>query len=682
MTAEVVDALLWRARSALRVDGLPLFAGHGLADPLYRPPRLPYASVLGPLSYHLEPDRDLPREAGLTVRTPGYLAGATLAPTATLPPPGTLSLLLDGDVRVDVAVDPGGDSGQTATTSRAQDAAARIQSAFDAAVAGGEATTAGTPLADPDRLAEVAATTVRWDDANRRFVVASGRYGPVPPAQGAGERPSRVDLAAPSAHADGLGLGAGALSPAGRLVSHRVPAPIAMAFDVRVDLWAGSQRHLATLVETWARVTPTRCQLLLRPALPAADVMDGATEITLQAGGEAATRWTVLQLEPGGGFADRRSERAPTLSGGAAADAAGLDLPVGAGARLAFLQPPPIPDPFAPAHPAPLGWALATRLLTPAGAAAGETAVVAELAHGATSVLRLEATWASQPPGNGRPPTLACELRATGQAADGTALPAATLRVPAADVEAGVEVHALVDAANGRLAVFADGSNAVGAAVGPVRPAGGSDMELRLGAAAASRPITLGHLQVHARPLGPVDHRHRSATATADRWRPGDPVTLVRTSDGFSPRGAAFSAVVVRVDGATLHLDRPVVGTWPRHDTAVASRLVFSQQTAVRRRDDLASHLTRVSLEHTVSAFVEPDGSGTSARLVEALDLRVLDHLPLPEDATGEGGPAPASRRSEQGAPGVRPELVPARSLHATVSADAPVMAPEPTPPD
>lgn len=677
MTAEIVDALLWRARSALRVDSLPLFAGHGLADPLYRPPRLPYASVLGPLSYRLEPERDLPREATLTVRTPGYLAGTTLAAATPVPAAGTIDLLLDGDVRVDLALDHGADTGQPLTTARAFATAARLQAAYDAAVAAGLATADGTPVVDPERLAEIAATTLRWDDANRRFVVASGRHGPVPPSEAPGERASQVELASPSPHADALGLGAGALTPAGRLVTHRVPGPIAMAFDVRVDLWAGSQRHLATLVETWARVTPTRCQLLLRPALPAADVMDGATEVTLQPGGEPPTRWTLLQLEPGAEFADRRSAQTPTLAAGATAAAAGLDLPAGATATLAFLRPSPVPDPFSPAHPAPFGWAMATRLSTPPGAADGQSTVLAELVHGGAPVLSLAARWVTAAPGNGGPPVLGCELTAAAQAGDGTPLAPVTLTLPATDAEAGVEVHALVDATAGRLAVFADGSAAVGRSTGPSVPAGGPDMELRLGAATSSRPVTLGHVQVHARPLGPLDHRHRAATATADRWRPGEPLTLVRTEDGFTPRGTPFSAVVVRVEGPTLHLDRPVAGTWPRHDTAVASRLVFSQQTGVRRRDDLASHLTRVSLEHTVSGFVEPDGSAAGARLVEALDVRVLDRPPAEESTLATGG------RRGQGTPEVRPVLVPARRVSTTVTTeDAPVAAPEARPPD
>ena len=675
--------MLWRARSALRVDALPLFAGHGLADPLYRPPRLPYASVLGPLCYRLEPERDLPREAILLVRTPGHLSGATLPAATALPAPDPLDLLLDGEVTVPVAVDHAADTGQPLTSARGTAAAARIQAAYDAAVAAGQATRAGAPLTDPARLAEVAATTIRWDDSNRRFVIASGRYGPVLPSQNAADRQSRVELAAPSRHAEALGLGTTAFGHSGHLVHHQVPGPIAMAFDVRIDVWAGSQRHLALLVETWARVTPTRCQLVLRPALPAGDILDGATQIALQASGEAATRWTVVQLEPDGGFADRRTARTPTLAGGATAAAPGLDLPAGATATLPFLEPPAVPDPFAPSHPAPLGWALATRLQTPSGAADTEQVSVARLVHGGTTVLELAAAWRTVPSGNGGAPRLVCELTASGAAGDGVALPPVTLRVPPADLENGVEVHALVDAVDGRLAVFAGGAQAIGAAAaGSHPPTGGPGMELRLGAAGASRAVTLGHLQVHTRPIGPLDHRHRAAAAPANRWRPGDPVTLVRSADGFSPRGTTFAAVVVHVDGATLQLDRPVVGTWPRHDTIVGSRLAFSQQTAVRRRDDLASHLTRACFEHTVSGFVDPEGSGTSVRLVETLDLQVFDGLPLPGAADPGQGPGSAGR-TEQGAPGVRPGLVPARALQSSAPLDPDAAsAPAPLPLD
>ena len=72
---ELVEGLLWRARAGIRVEG-SLRAGHGMADAAYRPPALPYASVIGPLNIELEPERDLPRTVFLPVQAPGYLAGA------------------------------------------------------------------------------------------------------------------------------------------------------------------------------------------------------------------------------------------------------------------------------------------------------------------------------------------------------------------------------------------------------------------------------------------------------------------------------------------------------------------------------------------------------------------------------------------------------------------------------
>lgn len=657
MTADIVDALLWRSRAVLRLDVSPLHAGHGLADPLYRPPRLPYASVLGPLSYAVEPERDLPRERSLTVRIPGYLAGSSLPEAAVVPAPGALELLVDGDVRVDVAVDHGLDAGQALTDERADGVAEQVQQAVLDAVAAGAASIGGVPVADPERLEELARVTVRWDRPNRRFVMASGRRGPVAAST---SDVSAVRLAAPTPYAEQLGWDAGALTPTGRLTLHQVPAPIAMAFDVRVDLWAGSQRHLAALVESWARVTPTRCQMLLRPGLPSADVPDGATEVRLQARGEPATRWTRLQLENEGGFADRRTGRAVTVSGGSTTGPAGITLPAGGAATTTFLPRPAVPDPLAPAHPAPVGWAVSTDVRVTG--ADGDERTVATLRHGATVALGIAVRWALEPSGNGAPPVLTAHVRAVAEAADSTSLPEADVPVPAAALDAGARMHALVDATSGRTAVWVDDVGALGAAVGPVEPTGGDGMVLDLGGGPGPQ-LDLEHVHVLARPLGPLDHRHRATAATADRWRPGDAVTLVRSDDGATPRGVPFTAVVVAVRDGELVLDRPVVGTWSRHDTLVGGHLVFSRQTAVHRRDDLAANLARVCLEHTVSGYVEPEGAASGARLVETVDTQLLEMPLLPADVDR---PAPA--RAVQGAPGTRIELVPARALRSTVT--------------
>ena len=669
MTADIVDAVLWRVRAALRLDGAPLFAGHGLADPMYRPPRLPYASVLGPLSYTIEPERALPQDVALTVRLPGYLAGTALAPDVTVPGPGELELLVDGEVRLTVAVDHGADTGAALSEVRAAALAARIETAVLDAV--GAATVDGTPLS-AERAAEVSRTTARWDTANRRLVIASGRRGPAQPSTG---EQSSVSLAAPTPQAAALGLVDAAVTSTGRLVRHQLPAPTAMAFDVRVDLWAGSQRHLAALVEAWARVTPTRCQLMLRPALLAADVPDGADELHLQAGGEPATRWTQVQLEPEGGFADRRTARIPTLAGGAAPAATALALPSGATARLRFGELPAVPDPTRPAHPAPTGWAVSTGVRVPSAGDGDELAVV-RLLHGSTVALAVDLTWVDVPAGNGQPAGLHADVAARAQAADGTDLPPATLRLPASMVDE-VTLHALVDATAGQVSVFAGDAGAQGAALGPVAPAGGDDMDVVLGGPAGP-DSEVTHLHVLSRPVGPLDHRQRDATATASRWRPGDPVTLVRSHDGVTPQGAPFTAVVTAVEDGVLHLDRPVSGTWPRHDSVVATRVVFSRQTAVRRRDDLATNLTRVSLEHTVSGFVEPDSSSLGVQLVESLDLQVADRARLLV-----GHAASASARTPPSTPGVTADLVPARSLRSTVvTADDAAPAPQPAPPE
>ena len=665
MTAEIIDALLWRTRAALRLDRTALFAGHGLADPLYRPPRLPYASVLGPLAYALEPERALASELVLTVRLPGYLGGAPLAVDSLVPGPGVLELLMDGDVRLTVPVDHGPDTDLPFSDRRARNVAGRIEAALRLAAA--DALLDEDPV-DDDRRAELARATARWDQHRRRVVIASGRRGPT---RTTSIQESSVRLAAPTAHAVALGLGDGAETPTGRLVRHRVPSPTAMSFDVRVDVWAGSQRRLADLVEAWARVTPTRCQLMLRPALLAADVPDGADEVHLQAGGEPATRWTALQLEPEGGFDDRRTGRAPELAAGAAVTPVALTLPGGATASLGFGDRPAVPDPTRPAGLAPTGWAVSVGLRAPGGADGDHLALV-RVSKGATNALAVEVDWTQVAAANGQPARVEAAVTASARTAAGAEVPLATVRVPAVDL-ADAHVHALVDASAGQLAVFVDDVGSHGAPLGPVEPVGGDDMTLVLGGEGPDVEVT--HLHLHTRPLGPLDRRQRSATAPASRWRPGDPVMLVRSSDGVTPQGTPFAAVVATVEDGVLRLDRPVASTWSRHDTVVTSRVVFSRQTAIRRRDDLASNLTRVSLEHTVSGFVEADDASVGAQLAESLDLQLADRARL---LHGSGATTPA--RVGTGTPGVDAELVSAQSLRSTVvtADDATTAPPQP----
>src|SRR5262245_46480845 len=104
----------------MRVERTGILAGHGSADRNYRPPRLPYVSVVGPLNLELEPDRDPPRAVFMFIQSPGYLAGRDGLNASTVPAPGTLHLRLDGDARADVAVAFTGFAGVALTDANAR----------------------------------------------------------------------------------------------------------------------------------------------------------------------------------------------------------------------------------------------------------------------------------------------------------------------------------------------------------------------------------------------------------------------------------------------------------------------------------------------------------------------------------------------------------------------------------
>ena len=122
---ELVEGLLWRARAGIRVEG-SLRAGHGMADASYRPPALPYASVIGPLNIELEPDRDPPRTIFLPVQAPGYLAGAERVAADLVPAPGDLTLRIDGDIIVVADVDLGALAGESMTADGVGPAVAEV----------------------------------------------------------------------------------------------------------------------------------------------------------------------------------------------------------------------------------------------------------------------------------------------------------------------------------------------------------------------------------------------------------------------------------------------------------------------------------------------------------------------------------------------------------------------------
>src|SRR5262245_12327223 len=130
MSSGLLHGLLWHARASMRVDHVAIAGGHGSADPNYRPARLPYVSVVGPLNLEVEPDRDPPRAVFVFILSPGYLAGRDGMDTALLPGVGALHLRLDGDTRGDVNLNFGPLSGNQLTDANGRAAAAAIQAAI------------------------------------------------------------------------------------------------------------------------------------------------------------------------------------------------------------------------------------------------------------------------------------------------------------------------------------------------------------------------------------------------------------------------------------------------------------------------------------------------------------------------------------------------------------------------
>lgn len=652
MTPAVLHSLLWRARSSIRLDGVGLFAGHGLADAAYRPPRLPYVAVTGPLALETESEREPTRGGVLWVRLPGTLTGEAREGTDLVPAPGSLTLLADGTASTSLALDFGADAGSAFSTTTGRAVAAAIQAALDAATW----TEEGSPVTDPDRLAELGDITARWDRAGARLVLASGRRGPV--EETSGRSPSSLELdGGGGSLAEALGL-SGAATVAGRLVRHRLPPRRAVALDLRLDLWSGSQLGLARLLDQWTRLNPTRGRLLVRPALLAETVEDGASEVTLLSEGSSPTRWTLLQCEAAGAFADRLSGRPPTLSGGPSVGA-GLVLTGSQTASWEVYEAPPVPYAWLGEHPAPTGYALSCGLTLAAGGSFGDTARVLSLEHEGNTALHLAMELFDDSGSR------TVRLEATAEDGAGSALGSATAEVPEATLLAGVQLHLVADAASGALGIYLDGEEASGtvAGVGAVTPAGGHDMTLTLGDGSGNDlGFTVDHLVLHGRPLGPEDPRLRTSLTSAATWRVGEVLTLSRTEDGHSVMDQAadqsFSAQVVRIDGDTLHLDTPVEGDWPASTTLAYQRGLFFFQKQLRRRDDLMNGLYRVALEYRVSAFLEDELSGRTAPLVEVTDLQLRELSRLVAERAAAAATAAAAAEAEAaGEPAPRPTL-------------------------
>ena len=76
MVPEVLEGMLWLARLGLRCQVGTVRAGHGYADPSFRPASLPFVSLVGPLGIEVDPERDLPVALDAIVQLPGFVRGA------------------------------------------------------------------------------------------------------------------------------------------------------------------------------------------------------------------------------------------------------------------------------------------------------------------------------------------------------------------------------------------------------------------------------------------------------------------------------------------------------------------------------------------------------------------------------------------------------------------------------
>ena len=648
--------MLWAVRSGLRLEALNLRAGHGVADPNYRPPQLPYAAVIGPLNLAVESERDLPRSIFIWVRTAGYLSGGARLADHLVPDPGELHLRLDTDATVHLALDFGELTGEPFNEEDTGTAVAAVIQAALADRIDAEAVEIEGGELDPTRSSELREATIRWDRASHRLVIASGRRGVVGVESNAFDQVSRVEvLAGPNDLAEALGFNQDVIMVDGRIVRHRIPNPTAVAVDVRLDLWAGRQRELALIMDQWSRITPTRGHLLTRTGLLSADAAVGDTLLRLQRLGESATPWTLLQLEPELGFVDRLAGTRPRQSTPGLVDAHGVHLTGNATVTWAVYQAPPVPQPWRSGHPAPDGYSL-TWGLQLEGGTVGQEVRILHLAHGNQTALQIDLTIAEEED------ELFGHIRASAQHDDGTPFPAAEGRVRMTTLQAGADLHVLVSARSGRLALFVDGMTIepLPDALDPVpgMPAGGDDMLLIIGdPEAVDFDVNILHLQLHGRPFGPTDPLLRRSLSHAAQWRIGEPIALVTTKTGYSAAGEAFYAAVIAVEGEQVRLDRPLTRNWPRSGTLVYQRSLFYSQKQLRRRDDFMNQLFRITAEYRISAFLEERLPATTAPLVEEPEVEVRG---LPRLLAEEANPdAPDYKiRPAPGRPRVLPTLI------------------------
>lgn len=625
MVPEILNAWLWQSRLSIRTPGARAFAAHGYVDPSYRPPRLPFVSVVGPLSLHVEPDRENGKAATARIRIPGYMIGQVRAPAQTVPATGNLALRFDGRASVTLAL-----AGLPATSfgdpTTGPAIAAAVGSALAAARAGNQYKDSdGTTLVDPVLLAALSTVAMKWSPQTQQLAITS-----TPGSAATGQRslveilPIANDLAA------AFGFAPPFSQSEGRQRIHKLPAPRPMMVEVRVDLWAHSQIDMAVMFDGLANAAPTRGRLALRPSLLAADVADGAMQLQLLDRGEPTTPDSLVHLEGGDGLTERVRGIAYTASAGAAADLAGGRFTLSGTGQLTgpVWVTPLLPDPLFATQPAPAGFSVALGLALDPAAAAGDSYPLLALGHGGTAVFALAVTVVTVTLPSGDPAVFGEITAAAGMVRAGVPGTATTAwRVPLAQLQAGGTLHATVNGDTGGVALAWDGDpqridDPLTTPTPPVAyagvPAMAADMVLALGGggAALPHPVAISHLHIFREPYGPIDPKLRTSVASAARLRPGDMIAVASSDDGWHVGEAKSLALVESVTGTTVTLTRPIAGGFARGRALVYQDECFFFQTAVKRRDDLMNRLYHTSVDYRVSALLEEPVARTSTTLV------------------------------------------------------------------
>ncbi|WP_437942642.1 hypothetical protein [Sorangium sp. So ce341] len=623
-------------------------AGHGYADPAFRPSDLPFVSVLGPMAVELHAERETTKPPVVLLQLPGYVVSARRETPTLVPAGGALRLRFDGRGAVTLAGLPQVQLGDAAACAAfAADVEQRIRNAV---TLNAVTDIDGNPLLGEDDLADIAKATCRFDADSSRFAVSSGRRGVVEVMRSAsGPRASTVevlpvanDIAGPLGLRDGTVVG-------GRLVRHQLPAPRAINMDVRLELWAASQPELASVADHLIHVAPSRGAVRTLPALLSRSGADGDTALALLPAGEPTARHSLAHVEAGGGAVDRVTGRSfsPALT---PSPAKGRFVLTGADRSMSLgVWPTPlVPSPLDADHPAPRGLSLSLSLALGAGGGPGDEVQACALRRAGAPVLVLTLRKVQL---QGNKVGVDLEATATFRQPGGVTSTATTvMRVPLASVEKGIQLHATVVAVTGLIELYVDGEPQLltepaqtpsppVAGVGAVDA--GTDMTLTLGSPAQS-PLALeiGHAHLLSEPFGPLDPALRGSVTRAQRFAPGQRIQLARPG-GRAEERASFTVVSVANDA--IEISPALRGAWPAGQTSVFAEEHFFEQVSLKRRDDLANRLFRISGDYRVSAFLDQLVAQPPVPVVETPEVEMVTRL-------GSAGPATE-------AVGVRPHV-------------------------